>query len=71
MRYFTTNEPGFLYWVWDDETNTMSVYDNPDFVLPNRTNETPDTLNRNAQAGIFDPENPMYAYETDSAWNRL
>lgn len=76
MRYFTTNSQGYLYWKFDEETQTMHYTSHPesgvwDTYLPDEVGGTPDTLNLDGFGAEIEEDSPLFAFETDENWNRL
>lgn len=75
MRYFRTNDPEFLWFVWDGKEMWYTGSD-PEKPLEYWSNDhdgdvhNPDTLNDH-DLGTHNETDPLFAYETDENWNRL
>jgi hypothetical protein len=71
-RYFTTNESGFLNWVWDGTRLWYSCFRDLPLDEWGTDEETLEELNTWGDHGsVFSEDDPMYAYETDEHWKRL
>lgn len=76
MRYFKTNWDNWLYFKWDEETQTMWYSGSPDDderwrADTDDTAYTPETLNLTWDGVPIKETDQMFCYETDENWNRL